>query len=117
MFDWAQAEQFGFPVDDNGSISVTLGNQTKSTPTLNATAKGGFSGWKTASLTFTATSTSEKLSFLATGAPSGAPPFSLLDGVSVSDNVAATPEPSSLALLGTGVLGLAGLVRRRFTKI
>jgi hypothetical protein len=28
---------------------------------------------------------------------------------------AATPEPSSLALLGTGVLGLAGIVRRKLT--
>lgn len=28
----------------------------------------------------------------------------------------ATPEPSSLALLGSGVLGLAGVVRRKFRK-
>ena len=25
-----------------------------------------------------------------------------------------TPEPSSIALLGTGILGLAGLMRKRF---
>jgi hypothetical protein len=36
----------------------------------------------------------------------------LLDSVVIT-NPSATPEPSSLMLLGTGVLGLAGAMRRK----
>jgi hypothetical protein len=75
-------------------------------------ASEGFTGWQTDSFTFTATSTSEVLSFLAVGTPAGVPPFTLLDGISVTQ----TPEPQSLVLFATGLIGVSGLVRRRFQK-
>ena len=53
--------------------------------TASGSAPGSFSGWMTESFKFTANSTSELLSFLAVGTPSGnVPPFALLDGVSLT---------------------------------
>jgi len=71
-------------------------------------------------VTFTATNTSEVLSFLALGVPStNQPTFALLDGVSIANFIPpppGTPEPGSLTLLSTGLLGLAGYMRARYKK-
>nr|ADN16572.1 conserved hypothetical protein [Gloeothece verrucosa PCC 7822] len=83
---------------------VGFGNQTF-TSTLFNLPNQGFSGWQKQTTTFTATSTSQLLQFVALGGPSGAPPVSLLDGVSLVDT-APVPEPftilGSAAALGLG---------------
>jgi hypothetical protein len=111
-FYWAGAQQSGFTGPTTEQFEVSFGAQTQSTAIVN-NANHGFTGWQQDSFTFTADGTSDVLSFLAQGTPAGVPPFSLLDGVSV---VAATPEPSSLALLLTGFVGVGGMVRKRFKK-
>ncbi len=65
-------------------------------------------------MTFTASAASQLLSFTATGAPSGEPPWLLLDGVNLVDTTA-VPEPSSLIMVSIGTIGVLGVgLRRRY---
>ncbi len=106
-FWWAGAQQHGYDGETTEAWQVSLGNQTMTTTPVN-NASHGFTGWQRTTLSFVVTSATEVLSFLAIGTPGGVPPFSLLDGVSITE----VPEPTSLALLGAG-LGLVGLMTRR----
>lgn len=108
-FDYSLAQQFiTREANANNYWAVTLGDQTQNTSLLSIEG-GGFSGWKTSTMTFTATSGTELLSFLASATGAGAPPFLLLDNVSLT---AAVPEPSTWAMMLGGV-GLMGFMARR----
>lgn len=111
-FYWAGAQQYNYNGITTEQWKVSFGQETYSTAVL-TNASHGFTGWQQQLFTFTATNTSQVLSFLAVGTPEGLPPFSLLDGVSMTAKV---PEPGSLAIIGLG-LGLIGLnARRRKSK-
>ena len=112
-FWFAGAQQSGYTGITTEQFQVSLGNQNLFTPVL-TDPNHGFTGWQYENLTFTPTSSSELLSFLAIGTPGGEPPFSLLDGVTV--NTTPTPEPSSLVLLGSGLVSVGGLLRRKLQR-
>jgi hypothetical protein len=117
-FWYAGAQQSGFGCVQTPCTTeawqVSLGSQTQTTATVNTgNGVGGFSGWVYTTMVFTATSSSEVLSFLAQGTPGGEPPFTLLDGVSL----VATPEPGTLPLLaGAALIGVASFARNFLKK-
>lgn len=107
-FYYAAAQQYGYNGSTTEQFKVSLGSQSKTTPVLSI-GNHGFSRWTHETLTFKATGSSEVLSFLASGTPTGVPPFALLDGVSLY----VVPEPATWALLVlAGCLGLV-LARAR----
>jgi hypothetical protein len=109
-FEWAAAQQYGFYGPTTEWWRVNLGSNSLTTQAtgIYSNASQGSSNWMQEAMRFTATNTSEVLSFLAVGTPDGKPPFSLIDGVSMTE----VPEPSSWLMLLTG-LGLIGALLSR----
>ncbi len=107
----AGAQQQGYSGTTTDQFEVFFGSQSAYSD-LMTNPSHGFQPWEQQSLSFTATATSEVLSFLAVGTPNGVPPFTLLDGVSVT----AAPEPAYAALIGAGLLALGAVRRRRANR-
>jgi len=79
-FWWAGIQQESFDGATTEWWQVSLGGNTQITGTVSL-ASHGFSGWQQQNMFFTATNSTETLSFLAGGTPSGVPPFALLGSV------------------------------------
>ena len=94
-FWWAGAQQSGYtgPNTEGWQVSMT-GDATQDTA-IASNVSEGFTGWRYQQFTFVATTANPILSFLAVGTPTGEPPFSLIDGISLQ----AVPEPGTCALI------------------
>lgn len=115
-FWWAgsQLANQGNPngTDMSSGWNVSLGSDVSKS--VSATYKfGGFSGWQQEIYNFTASASSEVLSFTPFG--SGTPPMSLLDGVAIYEGINVVPEPAewALAVAGFGLIALRLRSRRQ----
>lgn len=131
--DGTYAAYFG-PVGDTATISQTvattpgdtyalsfyLANPVGGTPNYFQVSFGNSSfsftnfgvafGWQEFTLTTVATGSQTPLSFTFRNDPS----YWFLDNVSVQQAGGTVPEPGTLVLFGTGLLGIVGLARRKF---
>jgi hypothetical protein len=107
-FNWGASQSAARQGATTEQLHITFGSQTADTAILNNCSQC-FTGWQNEHFTFTATSTSQTLSFLSIGTPLGLPPIALLDGVSLT----AVPEPTTWAMMLLGFGGIGAMIRRR----
>jgi hypothetical protein len=86
-------------------FDVTFGNSS-----FSFTNFGTAFTWQQFTLTTVATTDQTQLSFTFRNDPS----YWFLDNVTVQQSGGTVPEPGTLALFGSGVLGIAGIARRKF---
>ncbi|HEY4082804.1 MAG TPA: PEP-CTERM sorting domain-containing protein [Burkholderiaceae bacterium] len=93
---------------------VTFGDSTQVSPLMTA-AYNTSTPWEKVTMSFTATSTSQLLSFFGNGSPGGTPVImAAIDGVSLTAAMP-VPEPATwgMTLLGVAVIGAFVSTRRR----
>jgi PEP-CTERM motif len=113
-FEYAFSQQYTYNGPTVQSLTVDMGSATFYSGNYDV-ANHDFVGWQEGQLNFTATSSSEVLSFLANG-NLPVPPFALVSGVSIT----AVPEPSTWMLMLVGFAGLAyagASARRKATAV
>jgi hypothetical protein len=99
---------FYLAAPENGTpnyFSVTFGSSSFSFSNFGASFD-----WQQFTMTTVATTDQTPLSFTFRNDPS----YWFLDNVTVQPTGGTVPEPGTLALFGTGALGLAGFARRKF---
>jgi len=115
-YSYAFAQQAGFTDPTYQSWTVNIsdsnGNTAYNTYTGANLPAAGFSGWTDVTASFTATSSSETLSFNGGFDGAGAPPFALLSNVSLNDLAAPGPAPSNGPAALFGLAAIVAYLRR-----
>ncbi len=97
-------------LDTTASIAATTLMNVPSHGTVN---------WSFVTVNLTADATTDLLSFLAwgdNGNTTNLPPIAFLSGVDSAVGLSGTPLPATLPLFGIGLVGVAGMLRRRRAK-
>jgi hypothetical protein len=108
-FWFAGAQQYGYTGATTEQWEVLFGSEAPQYTQVLPNLSEGFTGWQWETLTVTADSMSDLLSFIAIGTPNGVPPFVLLSDVSLVE----TPEPETFTLVTGTLIACLGALRMK----